>query len=245
MQKIKNNLAQKGYHIGLSLNQYELGIISKLIHKQYSKVLEQQKISNIEEFRNLSLQNYHTFSHTIEHGKIWNVANRILDSTAYSLIRKMTFFKNLESIFGKFKVSGEFFDREEFMFRICRPNQTEDIGPLHADAWFWELNGHELPKNTEDVYVWIPIYVEKGLNGFRYVPYSHKKEIPYRKVQRGFSPYPAPQIEIEEKELDIQLFCSDPGEIILFHRKLIHGGALNKGLYTRVSLEFTMLTSKK
>ena len=41
--------------------------------------------------------------------------------------------------------------------------------------------------------------------------------------------------------LDMKLLTTKPGDVIIFNDNLIHGGALNKGEKTRVSVEFTLL----
>ena len=37
----------------------------------------------------------------------------------------------------------------------------------------------------------------------------------------------------------------DPGTVIIFNDKLLHGGVVNEGLQTRVSMEFTMFVNNK
>lgn len=60
--------------------------------------------------------------------------------------------KELEKIFGEFKISDEENEgREEIFWRLVRPHQSSDIGPLHADGWFWDFgHGHTLA-NVERV----------------------------------------------------------------------------------------------
>jgi hypothetical protein len=48
-----------------------------------------------------------------------------------------------------------------------------------------------------------------------------------------------PQIDEDENSLDAIIFDSKPGDAIVFHDRLLHGGAVG-GSSTRVSLEFTM-----
>ena len=46
--------------------------------------------------------------------------------------------------------------------------------------------------------------------------------------------------QVDEKELSLKLFHSQPGEAIAFNYNLLHGGAISAGTLTRVSLEFTV-----
>ena len=50
-----------------------------------------------------------------------------------------------------------------------------------------------------------------------------------------------PILEMQEKDINPILVPSIPGQAIIFHDDLLHGGALNKGQTTRVSAEFTLL----
>ena len=119
-----------------------------------------------------------------------------------------------------------------------RPGAKNDIGPLHADAWYWQLGHGVIPPNMKRIKVWVALFCEPNLNGLRVVPYSQKREWKYHSEHRdGFS---KPQIDEDESQLDIRLVPTKPGDTIVFHDNLLHGGALNNGQHTRVSLEFTI-----
>ena len=49
-----------------------------------------------------------------------------------------------------------------------------------------------------------------------------------------------PVILNDKKELNPKLIARSPGETIVFDDSLLHGGAINKGKKSRISLEFTM-----
>ena len=42
----------------------------------------------------------------------------------------------------------------------------------------------------------------------------------------------------------MQLLNIEPGTLVVFHDRLLHGGAFNTGATTRVSAEFTMFVSR-
>jgi len=50
--------------------------------------------------------------------------------------------------------------------------------------------------------------------------------------------------DIPESDLDLRLFESEPGQAIVFHDRLLHGGAPG-GTLTRVSMEFTMFVKNE
>ena len=110
--------------------------------------------------------------------------------------------------------------------------------PLHADAWFWELGHGATPAGAARVKVWLAIVTEPGLSGLRIVSGSHRREWRFHGEHRhGFV---KPQIDEDENELNPQLVPMSPGDAIVFNDRLLHGGAVNQGQKTRVSLEFTM-----
>ena len=62
-------------------------------------------------------------------------------------------------------------------WRLVRPKEKGDVGPLHRDSWFWELND-DFPTPEYDFYrlkVWLPIFTEIGLNGLLLEPFSQKR----------------------------------------------------------------------
>ena len=66
--------------------------------------------------------------------------------------------------------------RPEIYWRLVRPNKLNDVGPLHADSWFWNLNNKKKDKRFK---LWVPIHCEINNTGFRYVPNSHVKKWKY------------------------------------------------------------------
>ena len=67
--------------------------------------------------------------------------------------------------------------RPNIYWRLVRPQEKGDIGPLHRDSWFWELND-DFPTPKYDFYrlkVWLPIFTEIGLNGLLLEPFSQKR----------------------------------------------------------------------
>ena len=248
MQNIPNIVEQEGSYLELRLSDQELQNLRQLIQEHYTHTLQTNVSDEITDFEDFiqGIQDYHQVAPLINHSKMWSKENRILHQEAIDKIHQMPFFKTLQKHFGTFEVSDEEeVGREEFYFRLCRPNEPSDFGPLHADSWFWELGHGKTPKGKRRVKVWIAIFVEKGLNGFRYVPKSHIANVPYHGIEKEGFAHPKPQIDVKDEDLDIRLFDTDSGGMIIFHDKLLHGGAENRGHKTRVSLEFTMFVDEK
>ena len=234
----------RGYYLGFSFKKNELEYVRSFIKSQWLENIKLYASKQVEKFSEIEMARYHELSHLINHATAWPKINRILPKNAVDYIRSTSLIKSLENIYGKFEISDEEnVGREEIYWRLVRPNQSSDVGPLHADAWFWDLDHGATPRGVKRVKVWIAIYCEPGLNGLRVVPESQKKNWKYHGEYRdGFS---KPQIDEDEATLPVMLVNTKPGDAIVFHDKLLHGGAINKSMNTRVSIEFTIFVKNQ
>jgi len=239
MDEIKSALeGPPGYLTGLSFRPEELALVRERIRAQWLERIGEVSPEARAKFEQLPMNRYHELCHLVDHKALWPKPRRILRPEVVEEIRATSLLKTFEGEFGSFVISDEEdLGYEEMYWRLVRPNSASDVGPLHADAWFWEL-GHGLaPGGHQRVKVWISIYCETGKNGLRFVPGSHKRSWRYHGEHRdGFV---KPVFDEEEKDLDIHMFDSQAGDAIVFHDRLLHGGAPGGGT-TRVSLEFTM-----
>ena len=91
--------------------------------------------------------------------------------------------------------------------------------------------------------VWIPIFIEIGLNGLLVEPYSQNREnIKWCGEERhGIK---KPVLLTPLSKLNPILLNTKEGNTVIFNDKLIHGGAINKGSKSRVSVEFTLIIEK-
>ncbi|WP_353432662.1 hypothetical protein [Polynucleobacter sp. MWH-UH23A] len=236
---------KNGYFDKMSLDAKDLenfhGVIYKNIINNISSLSEKAGI----DFAKYPISKYHEFltSHPeLVHEKMWPKKNRLLKPDDVDLIRNSSFFRELIREFPGILISNEEgIYPEEVYWRICRPIQYGglcDVGPMHADQWFWALGHGREMSGFQRVKIWVSIFNEMGMSGFRYVSGSHNHSFPYIGVMKdGFI---KPAIQVLEGDLDIEVFLSRPGDIIAFHDKLLHGGMVGGNL-TRVSLEFTIL----
>jgi len=180
---------------------------------------------------------YHKFCSAVDHKKLWPKEERCLNKDHIKIFRRFDFIKILNDTFGTFQITDEDeIGREEIYWRLVRPDCEDDVGPLHADSWFWELNNSK-EKDSKRFKIWIPIFCEENETGFMYASGSHKRKWHYDSVLKDgkFKPIP----KINENEIIVSKFMGKPGDIILFNDKLIHGGYSTSNK-TRVSLEFTL-----
>ena len=234
----------QGFSLALRLSPAELEGVRGLIRAQWLAHIQARAPEHFEAFSELEMEHYHEKAHLLNHGQFWPKKARILPQSAVPLLRATSLFKALENTFGSFEISDEeAIGHEEIYWRLVRPNEPNDVGPLHADSWFWSLGHGTTPPHTQRVKVWIAIYCEPGLNGLRVVPDSYRKQWKYHGEYRdGFS---KPQIDEREEDLNIQLLHTEPGNAVVFHDDLLHGGVINRGQRTRVSLEFTLFVREE
>jgi hypothetical protein len=229
-----------GFTTKFKLSEPEIKSLKALIEQQWLERLQLVVPQYVDKFAAVGIERYHELSHLLDHGSIWSRHSRTLPPSAITKIRQMSFFKKLELELGNIIVSDEEnIGWEAMHWRLVRPNQNSDVGPLHIDQWFWDLNQWPVPKNRKRFKVWISVFSEPGLSGLRIVPNSHQQDWPYQGTERhGVL---KPEIQIDENQLPLELFESEPGDMIVFNYKLLHGGSISRGSLTRVSLEFTIL----
>jgi hypothetical protein len=226
----------------ITISDRDLQILRELILRQFSERIASLYPRLSDEFAQVPLDLYHNKAHLIDHNSAWPKLARILPTISIEKIRALNFFSMLESELGNFRISDEEgLGYENIYWRLVRPGASSDVGPLHADQWFWALGHGRTPRGVRRIKVWIAIYCEKGEGGFRFLRGSHLREWPYRGVMRdGIM---KPEIDFSAEDLDLEVFQSAPGDGIVFNDKLLHGGLIG-GARTRVSIEFTMFVSE-
>lgn len=231
-----------GFVTGVKFEKQELEKVRTIVKTQWLNCIKQAVPQYVEAFAERGIDRYHELAHLIDHHQVWSsVKNRLLPASAVAELRTMSIFQKLEAELGSFTIPDPYnwVTWEPIYFRLVRPEASSDVGPLHTDQWFWDLQNQTIPSGKVPFKVWIAIECEPGLSGLRIVPGSHLKRFPYHgEMRHGII---KPQIDFKEEELEIELFHSNPGEAIVFNHWLLHGGAVTEGSLTRVSLEFTIL----
>ena len=234
-----------GYTKKLSLNNKELSLFRNAITKQWEeRIFESSKnIGKTIIEKKIKLHDYHKISNKLDHSNLWTKKSRILSKQFHEKFENTSFFYKLRSLFGDISISDEEnLGYGNIYWRLVRPNQSEDIGPIHRDSWFWELNKN-FPKPNfpfQRIKVWIAIETEIGKSGLLVEKNSHKRsDINWRgQLKHGIM---KPVLLDKEDSFEMTLVNTLPGESIIFNDNLLHGGALNLGLKTRISTEFTIL----
>ena len=105
----------------------------------------------------------------------------------YELFLESSFMKKLGDLYHSLEITDEEkLGYGNIYWRIVRPNQVNDIGALHRDAWFWEIDKTQyLPKyKFKRLKTWISIYTKIGENGLLVIPKSHKINLSWHKREK-------------------------------------------------------------
>ena len=105
----------------------------------------------------------------------------------------------------------------------------------------WDLNKsfQNLIILLLELKIWISIYNELGKNGLLAEKFSQKKNILWKgKFKDGIF---KPILNDNQENFNMELIPTKAGDCIIFNDDLLHGGAINLGLKTRISVEFTIL----
>jgi hypothetical protein len=231
----------QGYSLQLKLDAAERDVLELAIRNQYLNQIRQNAPNHIGWFESNSLYDYHLGCERLVHNRLWGKKSRTLSADVVAMIKSLDFMGVLEKEFGQFEITGESgFEKEEIYWRLVRPGQKEDVGPVHADQWFWNLGNVDTPEGVERVKVWIAVMTEAGRNGLRIVPGSHRREWQWHgEFRDGIM---KPVFDQDPDAIGLELPEFTPGQAIVFNDRLLHAGAVNSGEKTRVSIEFTLFS---
>jgi len=184
-----------------------------------------------------------------DHRKISEKRSRMLSGGALFGFLAFDSLGKLSRLISQFEISGEESNgNPEVYWRLVRPNQSRDVGPLHADGWFWQCNNswHRPAWAHRRWKVWVAIENELGRGGLRVVPGTHlRTDIRYDIRDEGGKKKPTlfdPSGSVSASSVLLDVAA---GQAVLFDDSLVHGGAITQGRLPRVSLEFTCLVASE
>ena len=236
---------KEGYTTFLALTKSELNTTRTFIYKQWFNIIEKASNGELSFIKESSfpITKYHLIKTNYNHSRAFRKTNRMLGKDFCMWFEGSAFFEQLTNHFGEFTISDEEkLGYSNYYWRLTRPKENSDVGPLHRDSWFWDIDiDYRFPYDKfHRIKVWIPIHITKGLNGLLIAPGSQKnKEIKWTTELRDGNK--KPQITFIPDDLEIELVMSNDGTAVIFNDDLLHGGAPNKSSNSRVSMEFTMI----
>jgi hypothetical protein len=224
-----------GFTYGPQLSNSEISIIREFICESI-KSGNNTNLDNFEE-----LERYHLTSLSKKIHSSLSKKKRLFNLKQYKKIRSFQLFNWLEDKFGSIEITNEELNKnEEIYWRIVRPNSENDVGPVHADSWFWQTGIGTVSRDKVRIKIWIQIAgTEPGLI---FYPNSHHLEFDYEtKTVNGKN---KPVFDINSYSIPSEFVANIIGMPLIFNDRLLHGGYISKN-DTRGSIEFTMLVDRK
>lgn len=213
----------------------ELGQIHTMITSLYLDGIQKAAPELTGQAAAVGIAMYHTLPIRFDHESFWAKQYRVLPVDSLPAFAEMGFFRRIRA-----QLPSSAIYHDDLMWRLVRPGQPSDIGPIHADKWFWDAGNGSIPAGHERFKIWIALVTEPGLNGLLIKPDSHAStqwkhhyELKHGKMK--------PVLDETPEDLRMELLPLKPGEMVFFHDGLLHGGALNRGSTCRVSLELTVI----
>lgn len=251
------NLSEKifvspGYSSDVRLTPAELAVFRDAITEQWLSVIGAAHPELVAQFRELGIARYHELAHLLKHESLWPKEHRCLPLHSCARIRNLPFLQTIRAEMGEFTISDVFYGqthepgREEIYWRLVRPNAPRDVGGMHADKWFHDVMGMDnlaFPPGSETVKIWIPIFSQPGRNGLMIVPDSHRRQ--YRYHGEPGAGGMKPIIDEDVSTLGAELMHTEPGNMLIFNEGVLHGGAVNLGSESRVSVEITLVFAQR
>ncbi|MCH9036571.1 MAG: phytanoyl-CoA dioxygenase family protein, partial [Chloroflexi bacterium] len=195
---------------------------------------------DLDRFAAVGLERYHLESHRIDHPSAWPRHVRLLPDDGIAFVQGSSMLRRLAATFGGVEITNEVEGgAPEIVWRLVRPGESGDAAPLHADAWFWEINGWPMPPGRRCIKVWTMLCGETGRAGLRVVPGSHRAGGWEYEVEPRHG-MDKPVFDERQAGLEPRPLETPPGTSTVFSYRLLHGGAVTRDEVCRVSLEFTI-----
>lgn len=245
MNRIINNFFKNGYVV---INLFKPSQIDKFKKKVCTNL---NKVQNKKKFNKNILQNYHKIVNNEDlHKKIVKAERRNIsfDELDINAIIKNKFINLItKNFWGHSNFSIKLIisksSKNKSIFRLARPYKysKEDVGGYHVDVHY----AGKIRKNYKELLtIWTPLIGFSKKYSLKLSPKSHLishnlKNVVKQKIYIS---------KIFKKNYTNKFFFKrlnlKKGQSILFHPNLLHGGSINLGKKTRVSMDFRIYNSK-
>jgi hypothetical protein len=237
----KTSFEKNGYEIIKIFSKKDIQNFKKKICKS----LNNKKILKVKLKEN-NLGIYHKFvNNEDDHKKIVKATERsiLLTKKLQKKIKENQYIKNItKKNWNKDKYQIKLFINKKIknnhaVFRLARPDTLSkaDVGGYHIDLHY----DNKINKNINSLFtIWTPIVGFNNKYTLKLSPMSHKKKHPLNQfekqniyISKVFKKNYTKKFKFIRPNLKI-------GESIIFHPNLLHGGSLNFGKKTRISIDF-------
>lgn len=236
---------EAGYWVGELLSPLEVAELRDLVFQAFLERIAELAPDAVGAFAAAGLKHYHRECYRIDHASAWPRHVRLLGPNAIDYVMNSSLLGKLRAAFGEVLVTNEVEGRgPEIVWRLVRPGAADDVGPLHADSWFWEINPWPIPDGYRCIKVWLMLHGRRGSAGLRVAPGSHLQHAWARRVEfrDGIN---KPVFDELASGVKTKLLETRPGTAVVFSYDLLHGGAVTEGDECRVSLEFTLFVPRR
>jgi len=236
----------KGYCTDCRLRSDELKLLRQITTEAWLDVLQRVVPDKIKLFEENGIEQYHRLSHLVDHARVWTTQSRTYPPRAVDVISSFSFLNDLAKEYPGYRIGSAMppygdWGKTRINWRLVRPGNGIDLGPIHADHWFDPVADPSYPDpKMVRVKIWVPIYLEEGLTGFAYLPGSHHTR---RSFTRKQLPDGSLKPEFDEADLPaaLEIIKTPCRTVLLFNYSLVHRGAnTHRATRTRVSMEFTL-----
>jgi hypothetical protein len=151
--------------------------------------------------------------------------------------KRLEDFGYLDRKFGDFVTDEENLGFENIYWRIVRKNSPSDVGPVHADKWFWDLGEAPFPPTHVRVKVWLPLIQDDENPSLLVLPGSQNNTYLYESRKDNLGK----RKPMFNEDAVIQSMIPAPakvGQAVIFNDNLLHAGRPSGS--DRVSIEFTL-----
>ena len=228
------------------INLFKKIIASDLKRKFLNKFKRKLNFEKLENYHKLKIsENEHKYVVNPSHRYFAfnkKIVKKILNSKIIDLI---------ENEWGHSKISlnwiGDLKKKQKIKdatgYRIARPklNKVNDIAGVHIDVNAGGIINKDLKSSLT---IWIPIVGFSKKFTLKISPKSHTKihDVKFKKTKKKVTPLLS---EKYWKKFKFQRLDYKPGEALIFHPNLLHGGSVNYGSKTRISLDTRVLNLKR
>ena len=235
-------IIENGYQKIRFLSHKDIDLIIKKIAKRLNTL---QKVTKINENNihllhkiNFSKKNYKKIIQTKNRNFFLNpdlIKQRVKKSKVKEILNKIWGHNNFKIIWIGSPKKKEF-KYDGIAFRLARPNNKSDVAGEHIDSY-----------NDEKNYfftIWVPLIGFNKKYTLKIYPRSHS--LNHNKNIKKYNKNNTRLIKKSYlKKFKEKRFSLGKGDAVIFDQNLIHGGAINNGNKTRLSIEIRIFNKKR
>lgn len=234
-----------GFEIIDAFTVEELESMRNYVLSSLHRLLLRENALSPAEIQDLSFDNYHLSSSKFDHKLIFSRRNRLFNEFGLQLLYQSDLWRKITEDFSNCSITNEIHRaKPEVVWRIVRPFEAGDVGPLHADSWFWSINSWTIPRHRVCTKFWILLNGGEGPSGLVVAPGSQLDSGRMFDVVQADGIF-KPVIKKSIPDDQLEYLYIKTGQGVMFSYDLVHGGAVTQANSSRVSIEFTIESDKE